>query len=89
MVTGTDWRLKVEKAGTNIEQRDWVEYELTCAFTIDIKHNASSSKDRTWLFMDKPAFVITEETWKMLKQRCDLWITNDSDAEEEPSNNKE
>lgn len=80
MVSWADWRLKVEKAWTNIEQRDWVEYELTVAFTVDIKHNATSSKDRTWLFMDKPWFVITEETGKILKDRCDLWITDDDDV---------
>lgn len=92
MVTGTDWRLKVEKAGTNIEQRDWVEYELTVAFTLDIKHNATSSKDRTWLFMDKPWFVMSEETGKILKERCDLWITPEEDenkAESESSGNDE
>ena len=63
-------RLTVEKAGTNIIQRDGVEYELTLAFTIDIKHNASSSKDRTGLFMDKPAQPITDETGKTLLARC-------------------
>jgi hypothetical protein len=33
---------------------------LTLAFTVDIKHNATSSKDRTGLFMDKPAIIIDE-----------------------------
>lgn len=67
-------RLTVEKAGTNIIQRDGVEYELTLAFTIDIKHNASSSKDRTGLFMDKPAQPITDETGKTLLARCNKWV---------------
>ncbi len=79
MVTGTDWRLKVEKAGTTIIQRDGAEYELTIAFTLDIKHNATSSKDRTNTFMDKPPFVISEETGKKLRAWCDLWVNEKAD----------
>ena len=74
MVTGNDWRIRVEKAGTNIIQRDGVEYELTLAFTIDIKHNATCSKDRTGLFMDKPAICIDEAVGEKLLARCNEWV---------------
>lgn len=74
MIVGSDWRTKVEKAGTNIIQRDGVEYELTLAFTIDIKHQASSSKDRTGLFMDKPWFIIDEKTGQALKKWTEEWV---------------
>lgn len=74
ILTGSDGRIKVEKAGTNIIQRDGVEYELTLSFTIDIKHNATSSKDRTGLFMDKTTGPINEETGKTLLARCNKWV---------------
>ena len=61
-------KVKVEKLGMKEVQREGFEYELTIAFDIDIKHNTVASKDRTGLFMDKPDFVITEETGVTLKE---------------------
>lgn len=58
----------VTKVGMKEEQRDGWEYELSLNFELDIRHNARASKDRTGLFMDKPIFVITEETGKTLKE---------------------
>lgn len=55
----------VTKVGMKQETRDWFEYELTIAFDIDIKHNATTSKDRTQLFKDE-SLVISEDTGKKI-----------------------
>ena len=60
-------KAKVEKKGLKEIQREGFEYELTIAFDLQQNHLATTSKDRTSLFMDKPEFVISEETGKTLK----------------------
>lgn len=67
-------RTKVEKAGLKEETREGFEYELTANLELDVKHNATASKDRTGLFMDKPQFTPSEETGKMLLEWCELGI---------------
>lgn len=64
-------RTKVVKHGTKEITRDGYEYELTVNFElINDKHLAVASKDRTGLFMNKPEFVISKGTGKMLKDWC-------------------
>lgn len=60
-------KTKVEKVGLKEVQREGFEYELTLNFELDTRHNASASKDRTGLFADKPEFVITEDTGRILR----------------------
>lgn len=50
---------KVQKMGLANEQKDNMEYEFTVAFDIDMNHLASTSKDRTGLFMDRTPFKVT------------------------------
>lgn len=69
----------VTKAGLKEVTREGFEYELTLNFNLDERHNCTASKDRTGLFMDKPAFIITEETGKLIKQWCESGI--DTNAE--------
>ena len=58
---------KIKKAGTKDIQREGFEYEFTIMFNIDRdKHNATASKDRTELFIDRDPFVISEKTGKEL-----------------------
>lgn len=64
-------KLKVEKAGLKEVTREGFEYELTANLEIDARHNATASKDRTGLFSDKPAFIPTIETGKMIKEWCE------------------
>jgi hypothetical protein len=64
-------RIKVEKAGLKEVTREGFEYELTANLEIDIRHNATASKDRTGLFADKPAFVPSIETGKMILEWCE------------------
>lgn len=68
-------KTKVEKAGLKEETREGFEYELTANIELDIKHNATALKDRTGLFMDKPAFTPSEETGKMLLDWCEMGET--------------
>jgi hypothetical protein len=68
-------KTKVEKAGLKEETREGFEYELTANIELDIKHNATALKDRTGLFMDKPAFTPSEETGKMLLDWCETGET--------------
>ncbi len=51
-----------EKVGLKGVTRDGMDYEFTIVLDLDLKHKATASKDRTGLFMDKPQFIITEET---------------------------
>jgi hypothetical protein len=64
-------KIKVEKGGLGEVTREGFEYELTANLEIDSRHNATASKDRTNLFMGKPAFVPSEETGKIIAQWCD------------------
>jgi hypothetical protein len=63
-------KLVPEKVGLKGVTKDGVEYEFTIVFDIDIKHNATSSKDRTGLFADKPEFKVTIETGKKVMDWC-------------------
>lgn len=59
-----------EKVGLKGITRDGMDYEFTIVFDLDIKHNASASKDRTGLFMDKPEYVITPVFGKRILEWC-------------------
>lgn len=67
-----------EKVGMKPETRDGVDYEMTVVFAMDIKNNATASKDRTLLFYNKPSFVASEETGKLIKDWCEQGV--DADA---------
>jgi len=73
-MTKVDGKVKVEKAGLKEVTREGFEYELTVNFNIDERHNATASKDRTGLFMDKPAFTVDENTGKLIRQWCESGV---------------
>jgi hypothetical protein len=64
-------KTKVEKAGLKEVTREGFEYELTVNLELDQRHNATASKDRTGLFMGKPAFTPTVDTGKMIVEWCE------------------
>ncbi len=64
-----------EKVGLKSITREGMDYEFTVVLDIDIKHNAICSKDRTGLFMDKPPFVISENTGGKIWQWCNMGAT--------------
>jgi len=63
-----------EKVGLRGIQRDGVDFEFSLMFDLDIKHNATASKDRTCLFMDQPSFVVTKGTGKRILKWCDYGV---------------
>jgi len=70
-MTKVDGRVKVEKGGLKEITREGFEYELTINLELDTKHNATASKDRTGLFMGKPAFVPSEKTGETIAEWCE------------------
>jgi hypothetical protein len=64
-------KIRVEKGGLKEITREGFEYELTINLELDTKHNATASKDRTQLFMNKPAFVPSEQTGEMIAAWCE------------------
>ncbi|WP_132055643.1 AAA family ATPase [Pseudocnuella soli] len=71
MIKDGNGKVKVEKGGLKEITREGFEYELTINLELDLRHNATASKDRTGLFMGKPAFVPSEETGKLIAQWCE------------------
>ncbi len=59
-----------EKVGLKSIQRDGLEYEFTLSFDLDMKNNASASKDRTGLFFGKPEHRLSTDTGKILCDWC-------------------
>lgn len=64
-------RMVPEKVGLKSVQRDGLEYEFTLAFDLDIKNNATTSKDRTGLFYGKPEQILSVETGRLIKEWCE------------------
>lgn len=72
MTKDNNGKIKVEKAGTKEVTREGFEYELTVNLEItNDRHLVRASKDRTGLFMDKPEFIPTEQTGKMIRDWCE------------------
>jgi len=67
-----------EKVGLKGITRDGLDYEFTVNFDIDIKHQATCSKDRTGLFVDQPPFVISEQTGTRIKEWCESGVSNEA-----------
>ncbi|MFN1217138.1 AAA family ATPase [Chryseobacterium kwangjuense] len=72
---GSNGKTKVVKHGTKEITRDGFEYELTINFElVNDNHLAKASKDRTGLFMNKPEFLITPQTGKLILDWCNAGI---------------
>lgn len=71
MTKDSNGKVKVEKAGLKEITREGFEYDLSANLELDIKHNVTASKDRTGLFIDKPQFIITEATGRLIKEWCE------------------
>jgi hypothetical protein len=59
-----------EKVGMKGITREGLDYEFTVVLELDLKYQATATKDRTGLFMDKPSFIITAETGKHILKWC-------------------
>lgn len=71
LVKDSNGKVKVEKGGLREITREGFEYELTINLELDTQHNANASKDRTGLFMGKPAFVPSEKTGEIIAAWCE------------------
>ena len=71
-----------EKMGMKTIQRDGMDYEFTTVFDVDIKHQATVSKDRTNLFSDFISFPITKETGAKIKSWCEEGTVDTAQFEE-------
>jgi hypothetical protein len=67
-------KMIIEKGGLKEVTREDFEYELTVNLQLDIKHNATVSKDNTGLFDGHPEFIPSIKTGKMLRDWCELGI---------------
>jgi hypothetical protein len=63
-------RMVPEKVGLKSVQRDGLEYEFTLVFDLDMRNNATASKDRTGLFASEPAEILSAESGKLIQQWC-------------------
>lgn len=70
LTKNSDGKVVPIKVGLKEITREGFEYELTLNLNIESTHYAAASKDRTGLFMDKPEFIISEETGKKLIDWC-------------------
>ncbi len=59
-----------QKVGLKAVMRDNTEFEFTLVFNIDIRHQATATKDRTTLFIDRPEFIINTSTGKQILEWC-------------------
>jgi len=74
MTTNSSGKLVPQKVGLKEVTREGFEYELTVNLELDTNHNATTSKDRTSLFVGKPDFKPSEETGKLLLDWCENGI---------------
>lgn len=70
-----------EKVGLKGVQREGLDYEMTVMFELDVKHNATATKDRTSLFSGKPEFRLSPVVGQQIKQWCEQGDPVKSDAE--------
>jgi hypothetical protein len=70
VLTDKNGKMVPEKVGLKGITRDGMDYEVTIVFDIDIKHQATASKDRTGLFTNPLPFMISEQTGNRIKVWC-------------------
>jgi len=70
VLTDKNGKMVPEKVGLKGVTRDGMDYEFTLVLDLDIKHQATASKDRTGLFSNPLPFLITESTGGRIKTWC-------------------
>jgi hypothetical protein len=71
---------KVRKVGAEAVQRDGLNYEFSTVLTMDISHQAMSTKDRTGLFSEK-WFTPDEETGRCIAEFLNQGVVRQQPAE--------
>jgi len=70
VLTDKNGKMVPEKVGLKGVTRDGTDYEFTVVLDLDIKHQATASKDRTGLFINPLPFTITEQTGNKIRTWC-------------------
>jgi hypothetical protein len=70
VLTDKNGKMVPEKVGLKGVTRDGMDYEFTLVFDLDIKHQVTTSKDRTGLFSNPLPFTITEQTGSKIRIWC-------------------
>jgi hypothetical protein len=70
VLTDKNGKMVPEKVGLKGVTRDGMDYEFTVVLDLDIKHQATASKDRTGLFTNPLPFTITEQTGIKIRTWC-------------------
>lgn len=70
VLTDKNGKMVPEKVGMKGVTREGMDYEVTIVFDIDIRHQATTSKDRTGLFSNPMPFLISEHTGQRIKTWC-------------------
>ncbi len=70
VLTDKNGKLVPEKVGLKGVARDGTDYEFTVVLDLDIRHQATASKDRTGLFTNPMPFTITAQTGQRIKIWC-------------------
>ncbi|SMB92154.1 hypothetical protein SAMN00120144_2104 [Hymenobacter roseosalivarius DSM 11622] len=59
-----------EKVGLKSIQREGLDYEFTLVFEVDLRHQATATKDRTRLYSDQVPVRLCAEVGETLRQWC-------------------
>lgn len=70
VLTDKNGKMVPEKVGLKGVTREGMDYEFTVVLDLDIKHQATASKDRTGLFYNPIPFMITEQTGIKIRTWC-------------------
>jgi hypothetical protein len=70
VLTEKNGKMVPEKVGLKGVTRDGMDYEFTLVLDLDIKHQATASKDRTGQFTNPLPFLITEQIGNKIKMWC-------------------
>jgi len=70
VLTDKNGKMVPEKVGLKGVTRDGMDYEFTLVLDLDIKHQATASKDRTGLFVNPMPFLVSEATGNKIKIWC-------------------
>lgn len=70
VLTDKNGKMIPEKVGLKGITRDGMDYEFTVVLDLDIKHQATASKDRTGLFSNPMPFMINESIGNRIKIWC-------------------
>jgi hypothetical protein len=70
VLTDKNGKMVPEKVGLKGVTREGMDYEMTIVFDLDIKHQATASKDRTGLFTNPMPFQVSEQTGSKIRIWC-------------------